>query len=233
MKPSPEKIALNIIVTEFIPLLLGALLAPAWIVIVLLLLRSEGGVLRAVAFVGGNILLRLIQGLVFGYVFNASAATDTEEGSVILVSTLLLVGGILLLITAFLKWRKQEDPDAPPPKWMTMFNSVSVGKAFLLGMGLMLIAAKQWVFTLGALGVIREADLVRPENIIAYLIFVLGTQVLVLLPIVFSVVAPKRASTFLAGVSEWLERNNRIIVVVVSVIFGSYFILKGITGLLG
>lgn len=224
---------MSILITEFIPLMLGAILAPAWVVIVLLLLRSEGGLLKVIAFVGGVILLRLLQGLVFGYVFNASDATDTNEGSVLLVSTLLLVGGILLLITAIKKWTQDIDPEAPPPKWMTMFHSVTVGKAFLLGMGLMLVAAKQWVFTLGALAVIREADLVRPDNIIAYLVFVLGTQILVLVPIVFSAVAPKKASTVLAAVSAWLERNNRTIVVAVSVVFGAYFIFKGISGLLG
>lgn len=224
---------MGIVITEFIPLMIGAALVPVWIIIVLLLLQSEGGLLKAVAFVGGQMLVRLAQGLVFGFVFGASKAADTKEGSAIIVSTLLLVLGILLLITAFLKWRKQEDPDAPPPKWMTMFNSVSVGRAFLLSVGLMLIAAKQWVFTLGALGVISEAQLASPENIIAYLIFVLGAQLLVLIPIVVSAVAPKQSTRFLASTSEWLERNNRMIVVVVSVVFGAYFIFKGLTGLLG
>lgn len=223
---------MNIVITEFIPLMLGAALVPVWIIIVLLLLKSEGGLLKAVAFVSGQILVRLAQGLVFGLVFSSSEAASTNEGSAILVSTLLLVLGILLLITAFLKWRKQEDPDAPPPKWMAMFNTVSAGKAFLLSIGLMLIAAKQWVFTLGALGVIREAELVRPDSVIAYLVFVFAAQLLVLVPIVITAVAPKQAAHLLAFGSEWLERNNRTIVVAVSVVFGAYFIFKGISGLL-
>ncbi|MCC7160883.1 MAG: GAP family protein [Anaerolineae bacterium] len=224
---------MNIVITEFIPLMLGAALVPVWTIIVLLLLKSEGGLLKAVAFVSGQILVRLTQGLAFGLVFGSSEAASTEQGAAIIVSTLLLVLGILLLITAFLKWRKQEDPDAPPPKWMTMFSSVSAGRAFLLSIGLMLVAAKQWVFTLGALGVIREAELERPENIIAYLIFVFGAQLLVLVPIVITAVAPRQASHLLAAGSDWLERNNRTIVVAVSVVFGAYFIFKGISGLLG
>jgi len=223
----------NIAITEFLPLMIGAAVVPVWIIIVLLLLRSEGGLLKAVAFVAGQILVRLVQGFVFGFVLGASPAAETEQGAALIVNTLLIVIGILLWITAVLKWLKQGDPDAPPPKWMALFSSISAAKAFGFSIVLMAVAAKQWVFTLGALGVIREADLPSPNNIFAYLIFVLGAQSFVLLPILLTAIAPKQAARWLESGSQWLERNNRTIVVAVSVIFGSYFMLKGIMGWLG
>ena len=40
---------------------------------VLFLLRSEGGLLKAAAFAAGAIIVRLVQGILFGYVFGKSA----------------------------------------------------------------------------------------------------------------------------------------------------------------
>jgi hypothetical protein len=200
---------------------------------VLLLLRSEGGLLKAIAFVGGQTLFRLAQGTVFGFVLNSSLAAQTEQGSSLIVSSIVLVLGILLWVTALAKWLKAPDPDAPPPKWMAMFSSISAGKAFLLSFLLMALAAKQWIFTLGALGVINQADLPGPQDAIAFLIFVLGAQALVLVPIIMRAVIPSRSAALLEAGYQWLERNNRTIVIAVSSIFGTYFIFKGITGLLG
>lgn len=224
---------MNNVIVEIIPMIIGAAVVPVWIIIVLLLLRSEGGLLKASMFVGGQILVRLAQGFIFGSVLTASHDAQTEQGAHAIVSTLILVVGILLWITAIKKWFQEPDADEPPPKWMTMFNSISALKAFGFSLLLMLVAAKQWIFTLGALSVIREANLQNPDNVIAFLVFVLGAQSLVLIPILMSAVAPKQSGHLLEASSQWLERNNRMIVIVVSVIFGAYFIFKGITGLLG
>lgn len=218
---------------EFVTLTIGAAVVPVWIIIVLLLLRSEGGLRKAIAFVGGQTLVRLAQGVVFGYVLNSSRAAETEQGSSLIVSSFVLVLGILLWVTALAKWLKAPDSDAPPPKWMAMFGSISAGRAFVLSLLLMLLAAKQWIFTLSALGVLREADLPSPQGVIAFLIFVLGAQSLVLVPIVMRAVIPSRSATLLESGNQWLERNNRAIVIAVSCIFGTYFIFKGISGLLG
>jgi hypothetical protein len=37
----------------------------------------------------------------------------------------------------------------------------------------------------------------------------------------------------LARAGEWLERNNRRILVAFSLVFGLYFLVKGVTGLAG
>lgn len=224
---------MNNLAIEFITLTIGAAVVPVWIIIVLLLLRGESGLFKALAFVGGQILVRLTQGFLFGNVLAASPDAQTEQGAHAITSILLLLIGILLWITATLKGLKQEDPDAPPPKWLKMFDSISVAKAFGLSMALMLVAVKQWVFTLGVLGVISEANLETPNNVIAFLIFVLGAQSLVFIPIALTAVAPKQSAHLLEASSQWLERNNRMIVIVVSVIFGTYFVWQGIAGLLG
>jgi hypothetical protein len=62
-----------------------------------------------------------------------------------------------LLVTAYKKWRKEDDPDAPPPKWMSALSGLSTLKAFGMGALLMIVAVKQWVFTLSAIAIITVA----------------------------------------------------------------------------
>jgi hypothetical protein len=62
------------ILVQLLPLILGAVLALLWIVLVLLLLASPRGLAKAAAFVGGMTLTRLVQGIVFGAILRASPA---------------------------------------------------------------------------------------------------------------------------------------------------------------
>lgn len=66
-----------------------------------------------------------------------------------------------------------------------------------------------------------------------YLIYVLLAQALVLPPILFFALAPERAAKPLQAAQGWLDRHNRVIVIVVSFVFGLWFSDNGITGLIG
>lgn len=113
-----------------------------------------------------------------------------------------------------------------------MIGSVSRLKAFGLGMVGMACAGRQWILTFYALGVIRVADLPRVHNVVVFMAFILGAESLILLPIMLCAVAPGHSSRFLETGTLWFERNNQKIVTVVSIAFGSFFLFKGITGLL-
>lgn len=221
------------VVLELVPLILGAILSPLWIIIVLLLLPSSHGVAKAAAFVLGLTLVRLLQGILFGYVFAASPDAAAEPGdSSPVVSTLLMTIGILLLVACYRKWKKAEDPDDPPPQWMQGLDQMSTLKALGFGFGLLSIGVKQWVFTLSAIATIREAGLGLTASVGAYLIFVLLAQLLLVLPILFSAIAPQASTTRLQQVTDWLMRYNRPISIAATLIFGVYFTWKGINGLL-
>ena len=64
------------VLVSLLPLILGAAVVPIWIIMVLFLLRSEGGLLKAAAFAAGAIIVRLVQGILFGYVFGAAAEAN-------------------------------------------------------------------------------------------------------------------------------------------------------------
>ena len=221
------------VLIELLPLVIGAAVLPLWVIVSLLLLRGEGGVPKAAAFAGGAMTVRLVQGVLFGFVFGAAADASGEGGPRLIASTLLLVVGILLLVTAARSWRTAYDPDSPPPAWMSTLGAFSAVKAFGIGALMMSIAAKQWVFTLSAIAVIDEAPLVKAGGVLAYLFFVVAAHSLVLAPIVAAAVAPARSAAMLEAMRGWLERNNRVITLTVSSIFGAWFVWKGITKLLG
>jgi hypothetical protein len=198
------------VIIDLLPVVVSATVVPFYIVAVLILLQSNSGLVKTLGFVAGGLAMRLVQGLLFGLVFGAAMQASSESGQRLIVSTLLLVLGILLLITAFMKWQKVEDPDAPP-RWMATISGLSAVKAVGAGALFVTIAVKQWVFTLSAIGVIGEAELGEAANAGLYLFYMVATQTLVLVPILASAVVPQQAARLLQATQIWLERHNRAI----------------------
>ena len=214
-----------------IPLIVGSAILPVQITITILLLRSEGGLARAVAWVSGMTLVRLGQGIVIGLVLEVAAAEGSaDEGPGPVASTLLLVIGVIFLVAAARKLADQPDEDAPPPRWMTTVESMTPARAFLLGAGIIAISAKLWVFTLGAIGAIAEADLEQPAAIAAYLVFVVAAASIHVAVIGATAVAPARAGALLDRASDLLGRYGRAITIGLGLLFGSWFILRALGG---
>ncbi|MEA5448677.1 GAP family protein [Leptolyngbya sp. CCNP1308] len=220
-------------IVALLPYILGSALVPLQIIIGLLLLQSPNqGLLKGIAYVGGMTLTRLLQGAAFGLLLGESvAASGGEEGKGPVVATLLLVLGILLLVAAYKKWRKQPDPDEPPPKWLTAIDSATPWQALGIGLTLPLIAIKLWVFTLSALATIATAQLGLQSGAIAYVIFILLAQSLLLLPLALRLLIPQRSKAILDRASAWLTAYNRPIVIGVSLVFGLLFLQSGLSGL--
>lgn len=220
------------VMIDLTPLIIGSILVPLHLIIVLLLLRGQGGLIRAVAFVGGLTAVRLVQGLGFSFLVGAAATSDGDSQQGVVVPLLLLVLGTLLWVFAIRAYTGAPDPDDDKPQWMTTL--VTAGPLLTFGFGALLltIGVKFWVFTLAALGVIGASPLNLTERVTAYLLYVLLAQSLLFLPIIASAIAPGPTGATLEATGQWLDRYNRPIKITVSVIFGSYFLWKGISGLL-
>jgi hypothetical protein len=219
---------------SLLPYIIGSAIVPVQIIIGLLLLKSPNqGLFKAIAYVAGMTITRLFQGLIFGWILSESSSLVEEtNGKNPIIATLLLVLGIFLLIAAYKKWRGEVDPDEPQPKRLTMIDKLTPFMAFGIGLGLPLVAAKLWLFTLTALATIAAAPLDRQSSILAYLLFILLAQSLLLLPILARILIPKRSKYLLTQLSDWLSQNNRSITIGVSLIFGVFFLQSGIRGLL-
>lgn len=223
------------LILTLIPLLLGSAILPLQIAVTILLLQSPGGRAKAVAWVAGMAVVRLLQGLVFGVILGTAAATGSGDGPGAIKATLLLVVAVVFLVSAVRQLTRQPDEDAPPPKWMAMIAGITTTRAFLYGAGIVVVAAKLWAFTLGALAVIADSGLAGAESWIAYLLFVAGALSIHLVLIAVAFLAPARADAILGRLIGALERHNRMIMIVLGLVFGAWFLVQSLTafGLLG
>ena len=213
-----------------LPLVVASAVVPVQITLTVLLLRASVG--TAAAWVGGMTATRLAQGLLFGLVFaEAGAASGQDGGPGPVVTGILLVVAVLFLTKAAKELLGGGDDDAPPPRWMKLTESITAGKAFLFGAGYVAIAAKLWVFTLGAIGAIEYAAPGRVTAVALYLLFVALAQCIPIGVVAYAALAPSSSQALLARASVWFERHNRVIVIVLGLVFGVWFLLKALQGL--
>lgn len=216
---------------SLLPLMIAAAQAPVWVIMVLLLLRRPAGLITAAAFVGGITAVRFTQGAAFGLAVSGAMMPGAANEARTVSAVPQIIIGALLWLVAVRQFRARDQ--VGPPAWLAKIERVTPLTAFGFGAVLVLVSVKQWAFTLGALGVIREAEVSPAGSTTAYVMYVLGAEALILLPLVVYAVARQRSAAVLDRVGTWLERCHRPIVIAVSAIFGTYFLWKGISGLLG
>jgi len=210
-----------------VPLAVATALLPIQVAITILMLRSAGGRSKAGAFIAGMTVVRLLQYAVFGLVL-AAAMDDAETGTSPAEGALLLVVAVLLLASAGRKLVGQPDEDAAPPRWMTMVDGITAGRAFLMGAGLVALSPKLWAFTLGAIGAIQDAELDPAAGWGVFIVWVVAAEALHLLAWLAAVVAPARANVLLARAGDALERHSRAVMIGVGLVFGAWFLVKAI-----
>jgi cytochrome c biogenesis protein CcdA len=220
------------VLIQLLPLMIAAMAMPTWVILVLLLLKTRRGTTKAIAFVGGVTTVRLVQGVLFGSVLSAAVGPRRHSQWVALVSVLLLVTGVLMWAAALRQLGKAVDPVGAPPisaRWLAMIQRVSPAQAF--GAGALLVAAssRAWLFTLAALGVIGQAALTSMQSVVAFLLYAVGAELLLLAPIVLFVWLRDQFDV----AAGWLEEHERPIVIAVSLILGSFFVWAGLRGLAG
>ncbi len=220
------------LLVTLVPLAIASAVLPVQLAVTTLLLRAPAGRAAAVAWVAGMTAVRLLQGLLFGVVFGVAggeAAAQGDPGPTAAAVQVILA--ILFYVVAAKSFLKVPDEDAPPPRWMTAIDGVRPGRAFLLGAGVVLISAKLWVFTLGAMGAIEEAALGAAGAVGAFLAFVVLAESIHLAILAVAFAAPSRADVLLARSSDLLARYSRPILIALGLVFGTWFLLKGLSGL--
>jgi len=217
------------ILIQLLPLAIGSMLMPTWVLLVLFMLRSGHGPVNALAFVAGATTVRLAQGIVFGLIFSAADVAHRKSAPGVITSTLLLVAGILLWASALKHLGKEGDPTARLRQGKALVASLTPLRALGLGMLVVVTSSRAWIFTLAAIGIIREAELGQAESLVAYLLYILGAELLLVAPILASI----RSSARFDAAARWLEGHAGALVMGVSFVVGAFFFWRGITGLIG
>jgi Sap-like sulfolipid-1-addressing protein len=217
------------VLIQLLPLAIGSMMMPTWILLVLSLLKSEHGQVGAVAFVGGVTTVRLLQSITFSSVIAVDDVTSRTSEMGTIVSTLQLVLGILMWAAALKQVYAQDEPDAWPAKWMTLITTLTPVRAFGLGALLVATSARAWLFTLAAIGVIGQARLSAAQSIVAFLLYLLGAQLLLTAPILVTLWASER----FGALADRLQARDRPVTIAVSLVVGGFFLWRGASGLIG
>ena len=209
----------------------GSAMFPAQITITVMLLRSASGRKAAVGWVGGLTALRVLQGIVFGLIIGTARTPESgsQEAS-LLVPTFQLVLAVAFYVLAAKKALDAPDDDAPPPRWLARLEAITPARAFLLGAGVLAISVKAWVFTLGAIEVIGDAQLGQPGSTVAFLLFVVLAQSIHLAAVGMTYAVPDRASPVLDRFAGVLTRYGRQILIALGLVFGTWFLVQALSG---
>ncbi|HMQ56232.1 MAG TPA: GAP family protein [Anaerolineae bacterium] len=216
-----------------VPLGLGAAVVQLpQIAVPMFLLQIRPGPANGVAYVGSTTVVHLILGAVLWMVATRVETSVEREGggpfSLVLGTTLAVLGLMLLVYAARLFFSVPDEGDAATTSWLDKMQSVSPGRAALLGVALLVLDPKDWVFTLSAVELIVAADLSGVASLLTYLVFVLVVQSLLLALLALTLLSPQRAQEWLGGLNVWLKRHMRTLKIGGSGLLGVYLLFTGL-----
>jgi hypothetical protein len=205
--------------------IVGAI-APLPILIVITLLMSKGGLAKAVGFGVAIFVVFAVIGVISLATAGVNAGAN-DKGSAV-TGTIIATLGVVLLITAVKQIVNAPDPDAAPPKFMAKLDTMSVAAATGLGAIIALINFKQLGIYVAGVSQIVNGDVSTAQGWIALAILLVIIQIGVIAPIVAYMLARDWATRVLGGLRSWLVAHNRVLGIVLGLVVGVWFLVKGV-----
>src|SRR6266516_3374166 len=217
------------VILKMLPFALGTF-APTMIGLVIIFLTGTRGFVKTCAFILGKFMFYVFWGLIcLNLVDHLSSPGLKVSRSV--SDTFFLIAGLLLLILAVRNFFVEDDPDAPPPKFMTVLARLGPVKLFGLGIGISIIQPRFIIFVLVGASIIAEAKLSATENFLSLLVLALLMVWPMLIPLGVFLVMGEHRDDAMKSMRTWLMHNQRMINVVVMGIFGILMLFLGLTSI--
>jgi hypothetical protein len=210
---------------QLVFLAVGGSIAPPLLLLTILFLGSRRPLPNATALALGYFTTCATIGIVGLTLFGGAAGAASTAGRVIsaTVGALLIVLGLRSLLNA-------PDPDAQPPRWMESISSMSPARAFAFGVALFPLQIKNLAIFVACLNLIAAASLSPRGSAVALVLVLVVFAIPVLVLVGLYAAIPNRASEVLGSLRAWMEKNNRVITVVLCFVFGAIFLLRGLWG---
>ena len=216
---------------DVFPLAVAVAIFPVPIIAGVLLVGSDGGRAKGLAYVvawclGLAAVAAIV--LVFAGVVDAGDAGEPATW----VNVLLLVLGLFVLALAVKQWRRRPraGEETPVPRWMHTVNEFTVAKAAGAGFALSALNPKNMLLTVAAAAEIAEAGLPVSEQIAVVFAFVLIASAGVMTPLVVAVALGGRSRELLDGLRGWMALHNAVIMSVLFVVIGAKLIGDAVAG---
>lgn len=217
------------VLLKMLPLALGTI-APTMIGLVVIFLTGTRGFVKSNAFILGKYLFYVIWGMISLELVDQLSSPGLKVSRSV-SETFLLIVGLLLIILAVRNFFVEDDPDAPPPKLMTVLTKLGPVKLFGLGIGISIIQPRFILFVLVGASIIAEARLSATENFISLLVLALLMIWPMLIPLVVFLFMGEHRIDAMKSMRTWLVHNKRMINVGVMGIFGVLLLFLGLTGM--
>src|SRR5256884_6201426 len=217
------------VLLKMLPFVLGSI-APTMIGLVVIFLTGTRGVAQSCAFILGKFMFYVFWGLICLDLVDHLSSPGLN-GSRSVSDGFFLLAGLLLLLLAVRNYFVEDDPDAPPPKFMTMLAKLGPFKLFGLGIGISIIQPRFMIFVLLGASIIAEARLSTTENFISLLVLALLMVWPMLIPLVVFLVMGEHGVDAMKSMRAWLVHNQRMINVVVMGVFGILLLFLGLMGI--
>ena len=220
---------MNDVVGEILPLALGVAISPIPIIAAILMLLSPKARGTSLGFLLGWVLGIVVAVVAFTLLASVLPEAD-DSSSKPVAGTIKIILGALLLVLAVKQWRSRPTGDAEPalPHWMQAIDTMTVGRALVLGFLLSGLNPKNLLMGAAAGLAIGSADLTTTDHVIAIAVYSLVAASTVAVPVIAYLFATERMAAPLASLRTWLVHNNATVMAVLLLVIGVVVIGKGI-----
>jgi hypothetical protein len=213
-------------------LLALALAVQPWSVLAaVLLVTSEGGVAKAMAYVAGWVLALTAVAIATVALYPAKPkVTSTSPW----VSWLQIAAGLALGLWLLVRSRRpvegtaeQQDENAQQPQWMLRLDSMSPAPALVLGAFL-----PNYVIVVAAVGNVLQAGLPNQARAtVVMILFIVVASAGVAAPLLLLVIRREEAPEIYRAWRLWLIAHGQALVRVVLAVVAVVLVTKGVVGL--
>jgi threonine/homoserine/homoserine lactone efflux protein len=216
---------------DVLPIAVAVAIFPVPIIAVVLLLGSDRGTAKALAFV-----LAWLAGLaaVGAVVLALAGVVDARSGGEPATWVNVLLGGLGLFLVALAikQWRgrPRADEETPMPSWMRSIDGFTTSKAAGVGFALTAVNPKNVLLTAAAAAEIAEVGLPTGQEVAALIVFVALASAGVITPLVVSLAPGHRSRELLDGLRDWMARYNAPIMTVLFLLIGAKLIGDALSG---
>lgn len=224
------------LIGELLPLAVALATGPLPIIALMLILTSDGAKAKGTAFVSGRVAgltLLVVAGLVIASTLHTHSSGMRAHPSVA-VSIVRIVVGVLLLGLAIRIWRHRSTAaSGEPSRLVRHVDGASTPGSF--GLGLAVTAVDPASLSIGVLvGFdIAAARMGAPRDAALVAAFVLAATLNVIVPLLAYLLGGDTARRGLAALKDWLQVNEKTVMMVLFIMVGAILIGRGIRDLAG
>lgn len=201
-------------------------LEPIPITAMILLLATEGGLLKGLGYViGWLVTLVAIVALTIAVTGGKPLIPNSNPSTGALALKLAI--GVVLVVIAYRRWGSwQSTQPKDQPKWMTGLDRVNPLTA--AGLGFLL---QPWVLVTAGVADITTAQISSTAEYLAVFAFCLLCSASLLTMETYAALRPAKVQAALAALLQWITAHRDQVIVFLSLALGLYLMAKSIYGL--